>query len=160
MNQLWRRLLPLAALALLPQFAHAQYSWLDDKGVRVFSDRPPPPGTPAARILKAPRGFEPPQASADTPSPAPAASAASDWQKRESDFRERSARREKDAQEADAQRKPERDAQCGWARDAQKQLAAGRRLQWKNKKGELEYISDEDRAREQARVQKLLSDCG
>lgn len=35
--------------------AQAQYSWIDEKGVREFSDRPPPPGTPAEKILKAPR---------------------------------------------------------------------------------------------------------
>jgi hypothetical protein len=156
MNQLWR-LLPLAALALLPQFAHAQYSWLDDKGTRVFSDRPPPPGTPAARILKAPRGYE----TADAPAAAPtAAPAEPDWKKRELEYRERSAQREKDAREADTQRRPERDAQCSWARDAQKQLGTARRLEWKNKKGELETISDEDRAREQERVKQILSDCG
>jgi hypothetical protein len=157
MNRLLRRLLPLAALVLLPQFAHAQYSWLDDKGARVFSDRPPPPGTPAARILKAPRGVE----TADEPAASPAAApGAPDWKKRELDYRERSARREKDAQETETQRKPERDAQCGWARDAQKQLATARRLEWKNRKGELEYISDEDRAREQARVKQILASCG
>jgi hypothetical protein len=156
MNHIWR-LLPLAALALLPQFAHAQYSWLDDKGARVVSDRPPPPGTPAARILKAPRGFEPAIEAAAPPAAGPDAP---DWKKRELDYRERSARRDKDAQEAEAQRRPERDAQCSWARDAQRQLATARRLEWKNRKGELEYISDEDRAREQARVQKILSDCG
>jgi hypothetical protein len=156
MNQL-RRLLPLAVLALLPQFAHAQYSWLDDKGTRVFSDRPPPPGTPAARILKAPRGVE---AADEAAAPAGSAPAAPDWKKREVEYRERSAQREKDSREADAQRKPERDAQCGWARDAQKQLGTARRLEWKNRKGELEYISDEDRAREQERVKQILSNCG
>jgi hypothetical protein len=156
MNYL-RCLLPLAALALLPQFAHAQYSWLDDKGTRVFSDRPPPPGTPAARILKAPRGVD----LADEPAAAPAAApAGQDWKKRELEYREISAQREKDTREADAQRKPERDAQCSWARDAQKQLGTARRLEWKNKKGELEYISDEDRAREQERVKQILANCG
>ncbi|MGB9108871.1 MAG: DUF4124 domain-containing protein, partial [Telluria sp.] len=56
MTPTWPRLLCAGALALTSLLAHAQYSWLDDKGSRVFSDRPPPPGTPPARILKAPRG--------------------------------------------------------------------------------------------------------
>src|SRR5437763_5056820 len=66
-------LMLLAQLA--PQCAHAQYSWLDANGTRVFSDRPPPPGIPPSRILKAPR--RPDAAPVDavtgvTPSTAPA----------------------------------------------------------------------------------------
>jgi hypothetical protein len=158
MKHSWLRLLPIGAL-LLCQLVHAQYSWIDDKGARVFSDRPPPPGTPAARILKAPRGFESAQAAADAPAPAAAAPIVPDWKKREADYRERNAKLAKDTREAETQAKPERDAQCAWARDAQKQLGTARRLEWKNQKGELEYISDEDRARELARVKQVLSGC-
>ncbi|MFA7504645.1 MAG: DUF4124 domain-containing protein [Burkholderiaceae bacterium] len=46
--------------------ADAQYQWRDDRGRMVFSDRPPPAGTPADRILRAPR----------PPAAAPAAAAA------------------------------------------------------------------------------------
>src|SRR5438093_1425528 len=70
-------LMLLAQLA--PQCAHAQYSWLDANGTRVFSDRPPPPGIPPSRILKAPH--RPDAAPVDTvpavmPSTAPAAAPA------------------------------------------------------------------------------------
>jgi hypothetical protein len=34
--------------------ALAQYMWLDEKGVKQLSDRPPPPSVPDKRILKAP----------------------------------------------------------------------------------------------------------
>ena len=46
----------VAALALLcaAGLAQAQFVWVDPKGVRHYSDQPPPPGTPPARILKAP----------------------------------------------------------------------------------------------------------
>jgi hypothetical protein len=46
----------LAAVALLfaAGLAQAQFVWVDPKGVRHYSDQPPPPGTPPARILKAP----------------------------------------------------------------------------------------------------------
>ena len=49
--------LGLPLLAALP--AHAQYSWVDEHGTRVFSDQPPPPNVPAKRILKAPRVVSP-----------------------------------------------------------------------------------------------------
>ena len=65
MTRHWRHALLTGALMLLAQLAHAQYSWIDDKGTRVFSDRPPPPGTPAARIRHMPRSAAPVPAAAD-----------------------------------------------------------------------------------------------
>ncbi|MFD2272482.1 DUF4124 domain-containing protein [Undibacterium arcticum] len=44
-----------ALLALsLASVALAQYVWLDDKGVKQYSDVPPPASVPGKRILKAP----------------------------------------------------------------------------------------------------------
>jgi Domain of unknown function (DUF4124) len=157
MNRQWLRLLCACTLGLSTLPAHAQYSWIDEKGARVFSDRPPPPGTPPGRILKMPRGMEP--ASAPAAAPADADAGTPDWKRREADYRERSAKREKEEREAEAKRRQDHDAECVWARGAQKQLANARRLEWKNKKGEPEFISDEDRAREQERVQRILSRC-
>ncbi|MCS0587615.1 DUF4124 domain-containing protein [Massilia norwichensis] len=157
MNTRWLRALCAGALALSSLLAHAQYSWIDDKGTRVFSDQPPPPGTPAARILRTPRGL--------APAPAPAAQGAPaaltpDWKKREAEYRERSAQRDKEERETEAKRRQERDAQCTWARGAQKKLETARRLSWTNKKGQQEDMSDEARAGEQLRVQKILANCG
>jgi len=61
-----------AALALLlaAGLAQAQFVWVDPKGVRHYSDQPPPPDTPPARILKAP-GL--PAISVQPAAPAPAA---------------------------------------------------------------------------------------
>jgi hypothetical protein len=87
MNSRWLRLLCAGALALASVLAHAQYSWVDDKGLRVFSDRPPPPGTPSERILKAPRGLE----STALPAPESAAPVIPEWKKREAEFRKRMA---------------------------------------------------------------------
>lgn len=49
--------------------ADAQYQWRDAHGRMVFSDQPPPAGTPADRILRSPR---PPTAAASRVAPAPA----------------------------------------------------------------------------------------
>lgn len=59
-----------AALLLAAGLAQAQFVWVDPKGVRHYSDQPPPPGTPPARILKAP-GM--PAISVQPATPAPAA---------------------------------------------------------------------------------------
>jgi hypothetical protein len=159
MSPRWLRLLCAGALALSPLLAHAQYSWLDAQGARVFSDRPPPPGTPAARILKAPRGIELEAAAPAPAAPAAAAAATPDWKKREADYRERSAQRDKEERETEAKRRQEHAAQCTWARSAQQQLTTMRRLAITNSKGQQEELSDEARAREQQRVRQILSDC-
>lgn len=159
----WLRPLCACALALTALVAHAQYSWVDDHGVRVFSDRPPPAGTPPSRILKAPpRGLEPAAepATAATPAATSAPAPAPDWRVREAEFRERSAKRDKQEREADAKRRQDRDAECSWARGAQRELTIARRLEWKNKKGEPELMSDADRARELEKVQRILPGCG
>jgi hypothetical protein len=156
MNPRWLRLLCAGALALSSLLAHAQYSWIDDKGTHVFSDQPPPPGTPAGRILKTPHGSAP---SATPAAPAAPAPATPDWKKREAEYRERSAQRDKEEREADDRRRKERVAQCARAHRAKDQLEVSRRLEWKNEKGETEIMSDETRVREQQRVQQILSNC-
>lgn len=64
----------LAAVALLftAGLAQAQFVWIDPKGVRHYSDQPPPPGTPPARILKAPGLPAASAQAAPAPRPAPA----------------------------------------------------------------------------------------
>jgi hypothetical protein len=159
MNARWLRLLCAGALTLtsltsLP--AHAQYSWIDDKGSRVFSDRPPPPGTPPSRILKAPGGVAP-----AAPLPAAGAEAVPDWKLREEDYRKRSdvrAKEEETERVAAAKRKSEHGAECEWARSAMVQLDR-RRLEWTNKQGKREFMSEEDRNSERQRAQKILQSC-
>jgi len=64
----------VAAVALLftAGLAQAQFVWVDPKGVRHYSDQPPPPGTPPARILKAPGLTMPAAQPVPVPRPAPA----------------------------------------------------------------------------------------
>ena len=158
-------LMLLAQLA--PQLAHAQYSWLDDKGTRVFSDRPPPPGTPPARILKAPHRLD---AAPGDMAPAASAEAASaplekpkqpSLAEREADYRKRQTARqeaEKKAQE-EAGRKAAQQQMCANARQEERQLASGMRISDMGPNGERGYISDEDRARRLARAREALADC-
>ena len=42
------------ALLLCTSLSHAQWVWLDEKGLKQFSDRPPPNSVPQKRILKQP----------------------------------------------------------------------------------------------------------
>ena len=145
----------LAALVAAPAFA--QYSWIDDHGTRVFSDRPPPPGTPAARILKAPRGA----ASAAAAPAEPAKAAAPALADRDADFRKRAAERDAGERKAaeDAQRQADNAAQCAAARRSEAALTSGVRITDMDDKGERVYVTDDEKARRLAQVRRVLTSC-
>jgi hypothetical protein len=168
------RALCAGAALLLAAHAHAQYSWIDDHGTRVFSDRPPPVGTPPSRILQAPRSatastpveVPPPATDAtnppDKPSPAAGAKRAlPTLADREAAYRERTARYEADAREAaeKARRKVEHANACTAAREEEQLMRKTRRMIGVNEKGERAVLTDEDKAARLARAQRVLADC-
>ncbi len=146
----------LAAFAVSAP-AFAQYSWIDDHGTRVFSDRPPPPGTPPSRILKAPRGAAPADA-APAETAKPAAPTLAD---RDADFRKRAAERDADERKAaqEAQRKADNAEQCAAARRSEAALASGVRITDVDDKGERVFITDDERTRRLAQVRRILAGC-
>lgn len=137
--------------------ALAQYSWIDDHGTRVFSDRPPPPGTPASRILKAPRGVASTEATpAETAKPT-----APTLADRDADFRKRTAERDADERKAaeEAQRKADNAAQCAAARRSEAALTSGQRITDMDDKGERVFVTDDEKARRLAQVRRVLAGC-
>lgn len=158
-HQLWAALL-LAASPL----ALAQYMWLDEKGVKQFSDRPPPPNVPEKRILKAPGKpqFNPhAPAEAEAAASAPAAKPAPTLAERNADFNKRkteAAQAEKQAA-ADAQRKADEAANCNAARQNQQALDQGLRLSTYDKNGERGYMNDQQREELRKNTQKVLAEC-
>ena len=151
-----------ALAALAAPLAHAQYSWIDAKGTRVFSDRPPPPGTPASKILKAPRGAMPYAEDVPVPAAEPAKKdGPPTLADREADYRKRTAARAEDQRKADetAQRKAAAAERCQDARAAQADLASGRRVVRTTASGEQEYLSDEERARQLEKARRVLAEC-
>jgi type IV secretory pathway VirB10-like protein len=146
--------------ALAP--AYAQYSWIDANGMRVFSDRPPPPDTPAARILKAPRAAQAASYGAPTPEPAPAPAeptrpAAPSVAEREADYQKRTAQQKEDKAKADkkTQQETAKAERCKGLKRNEATLQAGGRITEVNDKGERGYMSDEDRARRLAETQRM-----
>ena len=167
MFRFWPRLLRAGApmlLAMMAQLAHAQYSWLDEKGTRVFSDRPPPPGTPSSRILKAPRMTGSPGASPSSPAPAEAAAEAPKTPtlaERDADYRKRAAQREDTERKSalEAERKARLAESCESTRQYEAQLMSGERVARANRNGEREFLSDEERARLLDRTRRALAEC-
>ncbi|NGZ85054.1 DUF4124 domain-containing protein [Duganella aceris] len=143
----------------------AQYMWLDDKGVKQLSDRPPPPNVPAKRILKAPGKplFNPnaPAEAETEPAPAAEPKRPPTLAERNADFNKRktdAAAAEKKAGE-DAQRKADIAANCDGARKNQLALDQGVRLSSYDKNGERGVMTDQERDDLRKKTQKVLAEC-
>lgn len=158
------QLLAGAALLMVAGASQAQYVWVDEKGIRQYSDRSPPASVPLKNILKAPRsaGIDLVTASVDaapkaTPKPALAAAPPS-LADREADYKKRQlAQAELDKKAAadakDAAYKKER---CNAARMAKAQLDSGVRIRTGT---EGDYMDDAQRAQAHDKVRSNLADC-
>lgn len=158
----------LAASLVLLAFASAawaQYVWIDERGVKQFSDQPPPASIPKARILKQPGGSAIASTPADSAAPAGAGTAAAktplSTAERNADFMKRRAEQaEKDKKAADeAQAAKDKAKNCENARKYQTALASGQRMASTDSNGERVYLSDDQRNREMQETSRVLADC-
>jgi hypothetical protein len=140
--------------------AFAQWQWVDKDGRKVFSDQPPPPGTPPEKILKRPGNAKVPDAellAAPTP-PAPAAPKVSG-----KDTELEAKRKAASAAEADKKRAQEdqvareKAENCDRAKRAKATIDSGVRLSIVNDKGEREIMDDNARAAEGKRLDAVIS---
>ncbi|MFC5478826.1 DUF4124 domain-containing protein [Massilia suwonensis] len=151
----------LAALLLFccAGAAQAQFVWIGPNGTRQYSDQPPPPGTPASKILKAPGRAAPAQESPEaTPADKPKTPTLAE---READYRKRAKERgEGEAKsQAEAQRAAARAEQCEGLRKNQRVYQSGIRVTEVDAKGEKRYLSDAERAAAAERTARQLQDC-
>jgi hypothetical protein len=171
---LWTALLAAAAPA-----AFGQYLWIDDKGVKQLSDRPPPPSVPVKRILKAPGkplfnpNAETPQSDAGARDATgasvdgavqgtqPGAKAPPTLAERNADFNQRRADRAADAKKAaaEAEQKAAVAANCDAARQNQRTLDQGIRIGTVDQNGERGVMNDLERAEFGKKNQKVLAGC-
>ncbi|THC41841.1 DUF4124 domain-containing protein [Massilia sp. Mn16-1_5] len=156
----------LAALLLFccAGVAQAQFVWIGPNGTRQYSDQPPPPGTPASKILKAPGRPAPAQ---ELPAQLPPSLAPADKPKtptlaeREADYRKRAKARDEleNKSQAEAQRAAARAEQCEGLRKNQRIYQSGMRIADVDGKGEKRYLSDAERAAAAERTSRQLQDC-
>lgn len=151
--------------------AFAQYVWLDEKGVKHYSDMPAPATVPASRILKsagtALRTQSPGNASkaaedmnasgnatAKTQLPMTTAEKNADFQKR------RIEQSEKDKKAAEeTQRAADKAKNCERASTYQKALDSGQRIAQQGTDGQRAFLSDAQRAQELRDTKRILVEC-
>jgi len=173
MSQLPYRALSATLLFLAATAAQAQYVWIGPGGTRQYSDRPPPPGTPASKIVKAP-GRAAPELAPAPPAAMPAEGSATDpaakplppkgpptLAEQEAAYRARTKARDEanlKAQE-EVQRTRQLAERCNAARETQAQLASGTRIARYGQDGQKSYMTDAERAARAAQVNQALQDC-
>lgn len=167
------RTLLLVALMGLSWAASAQWQWVDKDGRKVFSDRPPPAGTPEKSIIRRGAGLPvmpPPGTDASGTAPTPAAKPAGNDKvddKSAAVDKELEAKKKKAQDAEEAKRKAEEDRiakarmeNCERAKQAKATLDSGVRIARTNTKGEKEILDDAARAAELQRVNNAIkSDC-
>jgi hypothetical protein len=165
-----RTALACALLASALPLAHAQWSWKDSDGRRIFSDQPPPTSIPEKDILKRPAGARAPAApapettanAATAATPATTAAAATpkvsgkdpelEKKKKEAEAKE-AAQKKAEAEKVAAARKDN----CERAKRSKANFDSGQRVATTNAQGEREIMSDSARAAETKRLQEIIS---
>lgn len=155
----------LAACALLAAFAVpaiAQYVWLDEKGVKQYSDMPPPASVPDKRILKQP-GTPAPANPSDQPDTADAVppKTAPTLAEQNAAFRKRQQEAaEKEKKTAEHSRlAAEKAKNCDRARGYLRSLESGERIAHTDRNGERVFLSDEQRSAEMHDARQALANC-
>ena len=146
--------------------ALAQYIWLDEKGVKQYSDLPPPPSVPLKQILKTPGHKLPPtpvtnETNNDHSNVDPAVKAPPTLAEKNAASQKRKeeqAAKEKKAAE-EAKIASDKATNCARARANQRTLDSGQRITQTDANGQRSYVSDEQRAQQTQENQRVLSEC-
>ena len=152
----------LSCLSCCAGLAQAQFVWIAPNGTRQYSDQPPPPGTPASNILKAPGRSAPVQ---ETPATAPAVAAAKPkaptLAEREADYRKRGKEREESERKSQEQARLEANkaAYCDSLRKHQRLVESGARISDVGPDGQRRFLSDAERAALGERTARQMNDC-
>jgi hypothetical protein len=172
MRPIWiKRIVTTLTLLSFASLACAQYVWLDNKGVKQYSDMPPPASVPQKQILKQPgRSYSASQTSSDnndadsasksatspdkSSAPMTTAEKNADFQKRKAKQAEQEAKAAEEAKNAAAKSK-----NCENARNYYRSLTSGARIATTDANGERVYLGDDQRAKETQDAQNILNDC-
>ena len=151
-----------AALLTMAGLAHAQYVWVDAKGVRQFSDQAPPGSVPLKTIIRSPGAVtlvETPAELTKSVVNAAAPSAPMTTAEKDADYRKR--KQDKAAADAKAAsmaaNAQQRRAACDAAKIRNAELSSGKRLRANGP--DRAIMDDNMRAAEQAQTNAALDAC-
>ena len=167
------RLLALALALAVPAVSSAQWRWIDRNGQTVFSDQPPPPDVPAAKILAQPGSKGKPVADAAAAPAQPASNAAAPLRIGASAARpggkdQALLEKKRQAEAAEEEKKKAQEEEtarlradnCTRAKRSKASFDSGARITRMNDKGEREVLDDAQRAAEVKRLEVLIArDC-
>jgi len=138
--------------------AFAQYVWVDEKGIKQYSDIPPPASVPSSRILRHRGGVPATQAEAATANTTKAELTTAE---KEAEFRKRRAEQAEKENKASEQAKQTADKakHCERAREYHRALESGQRIARTDKDGERTFLTDEQRAQELRDSRRTLEEC-
>lgn len=152
---------------LLSQSVMAQYIWLNEKGVKQYSDTPPPKSVPRDKIIKTPFGNA--RAASAAPAENTSTTSASNPKlekpvtiaSKNEDFNKRKlAKEEAEKKSADEkQQNADKAKNCERAKSYKQSLDEGMLIMSRDKNGERIPLDEAQRAREMADVKKVLADC-
>jgi len=158
--------------AMATATAQAQYVWLNDKGVKQYSDSPPPRSVPADRVIKSPAGKS---ATSAHSTPSPATSSTENNGKSElakiekpktlankiEEFNKRKIAKEEAEKKAETeqQNKDAKAKNCERAKNYKQTLDEGSLIMTRGKDGERIPMDEVQRNREMQDAKKILEDC-
>ncbi|MFZ6800225.1 DUF4124 domain-containing protein [Undibacterium sp. Di24W] len=149
--------------------AFAQYIWLNDIGIKQYSDKPPPKSVPKDKIIKTPFGLaRNTESSASEPKnndgnkseiekiekPVTLAKKNEEFNKRKIAKEEADKKAETEQQNTEAKAK-----NCERAKSYKQSLDEGILIMTRNKNGERIPLDETQRAKEAAEAKKILSEC-
>lgn len=173
MKKLAFKYLIATSILLISTYSFAQYVWLNEKGVKQFSDKPPPTSVPKNKIIKAPHFSSANslnKASNDDAESTEGKSKLSEIEKLEKpktiankneDFNKRKQEREEQEKKAkdEETRLAANKKQCDSAKSYQRSLENGRLISSTDKNGGRVILDEAQRAKELADTKKFTSEC-
>lgn len=162
----FKRLTVAVVLASCTSFALAQYVWLNEKGVKQYSDMPPPASVSSGKILKSPDKLPSSNVAKKTTeqektNEKTVGKAAPTMAEKNADFQKRSLEQaEKDKEAAEKEKlAADKKRNCERAADYKRILDSGMRVTRMNQSGEHTYLSDEERTQETRDNDRTLLTC-
>lgn len=150
--------------------AWAQYVWLNDKGVKQYSDLPPPKSVAKDKIIKSPFGKQAAPIATSSEEAKPAAATKSELEKIEKpvtlaskseDYNKRKIAREESEKKAadEKQNKENKEKNCERAKSYKQSLDEGLLIMTRDKTGERVPLDEAQRAKEMDDVKKAIDNC-